>query len=120
MARGVAGSFIERSLTPHARSHRPRLVESRSFFGLLRSRVIGYKHIYVAPFIIRGVTLIGIDSVLCPMTERLIAWDRLVHTLDINKISEITHSRPLSEAMSTAEEVLAGKIRGRVVIDVLY
>jgi acrylyl-CoA reductase (NADPH) len=74
----------------------------------------------VAPFIIRGVTLIGIDSVLCPMTERLIAWDRLVHTLDINKISEITHSRPLSEAMSTAEEILAGKIRGRVVLDVLY
>lgn len=72
----------------------------------------------VAPFIIRGVTLIGIDSVLCPMTERLMAWDRLIHTLDISKISEITHSRPLSEAMSAAEDVLAGKVRGRVVIDV--
>ena len=72
----------------------------------------------VAPFILRGVTLIGIDSDLCPMPTRLIAWDRIAHTVDKKTLSEITQSRPLSEAMSTAEEVLAGRIRGRVVIDI--
>lgn len=72
----------------------------------------------VAPFILRGVTLIGIDSNLCPMPKRLIAWDRIAHTVDKKMISEITQSRPLSEAMSTAEEVIAGRIRGRVVIDI--
>ncbi|HEY2169869.1 MAG TPA: oxidoreductase, partial [Candidatus Angelobacter sp.] len=72
----------------------------------------------VAPFILRGVTLIGIDSDLCPMPKRLIAWDRIAHTVDKKMISEITQSRPLSEAMSTAEEVIAGRIRGRVVIDI--
>ena len=71
----------------------------------------------VAPFILRGVTLIGIDSNLCPMPKRLIAWDRIAHTVDKKMISEITQTRPLSEAMSTAEEVIAGRIRGRVVID---
>jgi len=72
----------------------------------------------VAPFILRGVTLIGIDSNLCPMPARLLAWDRIARTVDQKTISEITQTRPLSEAMTTAEEVLAGKIRGRVVIDI--
>jgi acrylyl-CoA reductase (NADPH) len=72
----------------------------------------------VAPFILRGVTLIGIDSNLCPMPVRLIAWDRIARTVDKKTISEITQTRPLSEAMTAAEEVLAGKIRGRVVIDI--
>ena len=72
----------------------------------------------VAPFILRGVTLIGIDSNLCPMPVRLIAWDRIASTVDKKAISEITQTRPLSEAMTAAEEVLAGKIRGRVVIDI--
>jgi acrylyl-CoA reductase (NADPH) len=52
------------------------------------------------------------------MPKRLIAWDRIAHTVDKKMISEITQSRPLSEAMSTAEEVIAGRIRGRVVIDI--
>jgi acrylyl-CoA reductase (NADPH) len=72
----------------------------------------------VAPFILRGVTLIGIDSNLCPMPIRLVAWDRIARAVDRKTISEITQTRPLSEAMTTAEEVLAGKIRGRVVIDI--
>lgn len=72
----------------------------------------------VAPFIVRGVTLVGIDSVLCPMPRRLIAWERLAHHIDPSLIDRIAHHRPLSSAMETAHEVLAGKVRGRIVMDV--
>ena len=72
----------------------------------------------VAPFIVRGVTLVGIDSVTCPMAQRLVAWRRLSDDLNIEVLTTIAHRRPLAEALNTATEILSGRIRGRVVIDV--
>lgn len=72
----------------------------------------------VAPFIVRGVTLVGIDSVMCPMPQRLLAWQRLSEDLNIDVLSTIAHHRPLTDALNTATDILDGRIRGRVVIDV--
>ena len=72
----------------------------------------------VAPFILRGVTLVGIDSVMCPRPARLEAWARLARDLDIAKLDAITHGIGLSEAIAAAPSLLAGQIRGRVVVDV--
>jgi acrylyl-CoA reductase (NADPH) len=72
----------------------------------------------VAPFILRGVTLAGIDSVMAPKALRQEAWRRLAHDLDKTKLSAITTSRPLAEVPGLAPEILAGKIRGRVVLEV--
>jgi acrylyl-CoA reductase (NADPH) len=72
----------------------------------------------VAPFILRGVTLIGIDSVMAPKTRRVIAWQRLARDLDMEKLAAITTTRPLDDVVSLAPEILAGKIRGRVVLEV--
>ncbi|MBT0961869.1 acrylyl-CoA reductase (NADPH) [Denitromonas iodatirespirans] len=72
----------------------------------------------VAPFILRGVTLVGIDSVMAPKADRLAAWSRLATDLDVSKLELITHQIGLSEAIDTADELMAGKIRGRVVVDV--
>ena len=72
----------------------------------------------VAPFILRGVRLIGVDSVMCPMADRRIAWDHLATELDRAKLAAITTEIALGEAIGRAGEVLAGKIRGRLVVDV--
>jgi acrylyl-CoA reductase (NADPH) len=72
----------------------------------------------VAPFILRGVTLYGIDSVMCPKTERLEAWSRLARDLDPKKLESMTHEIPLADAVATGADLLAGKVRGRVVVDV--
>lgn len=72
----------------------------------------------VAPFILRGVTLVGIDSVMCPRSDRLIAWQRLGADLDISKISLITQEIGLAEAIPMATKLLNGQVRGRVVVDV--
>jgi len=72
----------------------------------------------VAPFILRGVTLIGIDSVLAPKTRRVVAWQRLARDLDMEKLAAITTTRSLDDVVSLAPEILAGKIRGRVVLEV--
>ena len=72
----------------------------------------------VAPFILRGVTLVGIDSVMCPRPERLVAWQRLARDLDIAKLDLITHEVALAEAIPTAAQLMDGKVRGRVVVDV--
>ena len=72
----------------------------------------------VAPFILRGVTLYGIDSVMAPLAVRLEAWERLGRDLDIAKLDAIAHEIGLSEALGVAAELLAGKVRGRVVVDV--
>ncbi len=72
----------------------------------------------VAPFILRGVTLVGIDSVMCPRPERLHAWQRLAADLDLAKLGLITHDIGLAEAIPTATALLAGQVRGRVVVDV--
>lgn len=72
----------------------------------------------VAPFILRGVTLAGIDSVMRPRADRLEAWQRLARDLDKGLLAAMTHSIGLEEAIPTASELLAGKVRGRVVVDV--
>lgn len=72
----------------------------------------------VAPFILRGVTLAGIDSVMCPRRERLEAWRRLGSDLDISKLAAISNEVGLSEVMPLAAQLLNGEVRGRVVVDV--
>lgn len=72
----------------------------------------------VAPFILRGVTLYGIDSVMAPLAVRLEAWSRLGRDLDISKLDTFTREIGLAEAPAVAAELLEGKVRGRVVVDV--
>lgn len=72
----------------------------------------------VAPFILRGVTLTGIDSVMCPRSARLEAWARLARDLDISRLDAISHGIGLSEAIAWAPSLLAGEVRGRLVVDV--
>jgi len=73
----------------------------------------------VAPFILRGVTLAGVDSVMCPREERLEAWSRLARDLDPARLESIgSREIGLAEAIPLAAELLAGRVRGRVVVDV--
>jgi acrylyl-CoA reductase (NADPH) len=72
----------------------------------------------VAPFILRGVTLVGVDSVLCPKARRAIAWSRLARDLDRAKLDALTVTRPLEDVTMLAPEILAGRMRGRVVLEV--
>jgi acrylyl-CoA reductase (NADPH) len=72
----------------------------------------------VAPFILRGVKLIGIDSVMCPTSERLQAWQRLGAELDLAKLDAITTGIGLTEVIDRAPDILAGQVRGRLVVDV--
>ena len=72
----------------------------------------------VAPFILRGVTLVGIDSVMCPRPDRLQAWQRLGTDLDLAKLGLITRTISLAEAIPVAQQLLDGQVRGRVVVQV--
>jgi acrylyl-CoA reductase (NADPH) len=72
----------------------------------------------VAPFILRGVTLAGVDSVMAPKPRRLQAWQRLAQDLDRDKLDALTTTRPLADAPELAKEILAGQVRGRVVLTV--
>ncbi|MFT7007627.1 MAG: acrylyl-CoA reductase (NADPH) [Colwellia sp.] len=72
----------------------------------------------VAPFILRGVTLAGIDSVMRPIADRIEAWERLADILDPEVFDDISTEIGLSEVISTAEALLAGTVRGRVVVDI--
>ena len=72
----------------------------------------------VAPFILRGVTLAGVDSVMAPLPPRREAWDRLARDLDPDKLDSITETRPVADAPALAEDILAGKVRGRVVFTI--
>jgi acrylyl-CoA reductase (NADPH) len=72
----------------------------------------------VAPFILRGVTLAGIESVMCPRERRLTAWKRLAADLDVDKLDALTSTIPLSQVVQTAPLFLEGKVRGRIVVDV--
>jgi acrylyl-CoA reductase (NADPH) len=69
----------------------------------------------VAPFILRGVTLYGIDSVMAPLAVRQEAWERLGRDLDIARLDRMTREIGLSEAIDVAAQLLDGKVRGRVV-----
>ncbi|MNQ47981.1 Acrylyl-CoA reductase AcuI [compost metagenome] len=72
----------------------------------------------VAPFILRGITLAGINSVTQPKARRIEAWDRLARDLDLGLLSLISHEIALSDAIDLAPRLLAGEVRGRVVVDV--
>ncbi len=72
----------------------------------------------VMPFILRGVVLAGVDSVLQPMPTRLEAWARLASDLDRAKLDAITNTIRLADAIAAATDVLAAKVRGRLVVDV--
>ncbi len=72
----------------------------------------------VMPFILRGVTLAGVDSVRCPRERRLVAWDRLAADLDLEKLESMTTDAVLDDVLTLAPAQLAGEVRGRVVISV--
>jgi len=71
----------------------------------------------VAPFILRGVRLIGVDSVMCPKPRRLEAWQRLARDLDLEKLDHLTTHIKLDDVETAARDILAGKIRGRLVVE---
>ena len=72
----------------------------------------------MAPFILRGVTLCGVESVMAPKPLRLEAWARLARDLDPRKLELMTTGIVLGEAIDAAERILAGQVRGRIVVDV--
>jgi acrylyl-CoA reductase (NADPH) len=72
----------------------------------------------VIPFILRGVNLLGIDSVMCPIPRRLQAWGRVQKDLPLDKLDAITEVAALADVPRIAAQILQGQIRGRVVIDV--
>ncbi len=72
----------------------------------------------VAPFILRAVSLLGIDSVMCPLPLRREAWTRLAADLDRQKLAEMTSEIGLAEAIETGRRIVAGGVRGRVVVKI--
>jgi acrylyl-CoA reductase (NADPH) len=72
----------------------------------------------VIPFLLRGVNLLGIDSVMCPREERIEAWQRLVRDLPLDRLERMTRTLPLSALPDLAPQILKGEVRGRTVIDV--
>jgi acrylyl-CoA reductase (NADPH) len=72
----------------------------------------------VLPFILRGVRLLGIDSVMAPMPARLQAWDRLARDLDLQLLDLIAQEIALSEVVDTAARFMSGEVRGRYIVDV--
>ena len=73
----------------------------------------------VAPFILRGVCLLGIDSVMFPIELRKTAWSRLASDLDRTKLTEITHEIGLDQVIDAGAKILAGQVRGRIVVKIL-
>jgi acrylyl-CoA reductase (NADPH) len=72
----------------------------------------------VAPFILRGISLLGIESVHMPMPRRLQAWERLARDLDVAKLRGMTQTIGFSDLKQAASDILAGKVRGRLVVDI--
>jgi len=72
----------------------------------------------VIPFLLRGVSLLGIDSVMCPAAERREAWQRIVADLPMDLLDSMTSEAGLAELPALADDILAGRTRGRVVVDV--
>ncbi len=70
----------------------------------------------VAPFILRGVTLAGIDSVMVPLARREAAWQRLARDLDVRRLESMIEEVPLSDAIARAADLMGGKVRGRIVV----
>jgi acrylyl-CoA reductase (NADPH) len=71
----------------------------------------------VLPFLLRGVSLLGIDSVMCPVDERRRAWQRLAVDLPMDMLDTMTGEATLADVPRLADEILAGRVKGRMVID---
>jgi acrylyl-CoA reductase (NADPH) len=72
----------------------------------------------VAPFILRGVSLLGIDSVMCPISKRVAAWNRLGTDLDRQKLAAMTSEIGLAQVIDTAPKIIGGGVRGRIVVNI--
>lgn len=72
----------------------------------------------VAPFILRGVKLLGIDSVMCPKPRREQAWARLAKDLDMAKLDSLTSHIKLDDVIAAGADIMSGKVRGRIVVDI--
>jgi acrylyl-CoA reductase (NADPH) len=72
----------------------------------------------VAPFILRGVSLLGVDSVMCPLPLRQQAWRRLEADLDRTKIAAMTSEIGLADVIDAGARILAGQVRGRIVVKI--
>ena len=72
----------------------------------------------VVPFLLRGVNLLGIDSVMCPRERRIEAWRRVLTDLPLERLSAMSIEVPLAEVPRIASDILKGQIRGRVVVNV--
>jgi acrylyl-CoA reductase (NADPH) len=71
----------------------------------------------VLPFILRAITLVGVDSVMCSAERRAVAWGRISEQLSPALLDSLHEVRPMSEVVDLGEAVLAGAVRGRIVID---
>jgi acrylyl-CoA reductase (NADPH) len=72
----------------------------------------------VAPFILRGISLLGIDSVQMRHARRVQAWERLARALDVKKLASMTQTIKLADVKQAANDILAGKVRGRIVVEI--
>jgi acrylyl-CoA reductase (NADPH) len=72
----------------------------------------------VAPFILRGISLLGIDSVMCPLPLRQQAWRRLAEELEVAKIAAMTTEIGLPDVMAAGQRIVEGQVRGRVVVKI--
>jgi acrylyl-CoA reductase (NADPH) len=72
----------------------------------------------VAPFILRGISLLGIDSVHMRHVRRVQAWERLARDLDVKKLASMTSTIKLADVKAAANDILAGKVRGRIVVEI--
>lgn len=106
---GVGGSLLAGMLPAMARG------ASVASYGLAESEKLATT---VFPFILRGVSLLGINSVFVPNAERRAIWDRLERDLPFDLLDQMTVVEPLSKIFELSERILQGQIRGRVVIDV--
>jgi acrylyl-CoA reductase (NADPH) len=70
----------------------------------------------VIPFLLRGVNLLGIDSVMCPRELRLEVWDRLARDLPLDRLDQMTETVALADVPALAPRILNGQVRGRVVV----
>ncbi|MFC6491183.1 zinc-binding dehydrogenase, partial [Nitratireductor sp. GCM10026969] len=71
----------------------------------------------VAPFILRGISLLGVDSVMAPRVLRLEAWRRLAAELDHARIAAVSHTIPFRQVVDAAGDIIAGRVRGRLVVE---
>jgi acrylyl-CoA reductase (NADPH) len=72
----------------------------------------------VIPFLLRGVSILGIDSVACPMAERKEAWARLARDLPADKLEAVMQTVTLADLPRLGADILGGRVRGRIVVDV--